>query len=80
MLIFTSCFQYEQLNGGSEEKLRTLREIKETVQHRKHLDSSIDFIGKLLFGVENGPSTLGAVRAPGQTLVADWDCLKRMVS
>lgn len=80
LLRFTSCFQYEQLNGGSEEKLRALREIKETVRHRKHLDSSIDFIGRLVFGFENGPKMLGAVRASGEPLVDDWDCLKRMVS
>lgn len=71
--------RYEQLNGGSEEKLRVLREIKETVVHRKHLDSSIDFIGKLVFGFESGPSMLGAARSSGQPLVEDWDCLKRMV-
>uniref|UniRef100_A0ACD5V335 Uncharacterized protein n=1 Tax=Avena sativa TaxID=4498 RepID=A0ACD5V335_AVESA len=71
--------RYEQLNEGSEEKLRVLREIKETVVHRKHLDSSIDFIGKLVFGFENGPSVLEAPRNPGQPLVDDWDCLKRMV-
>ncbi|KAG2660193.1 vacuolar-processing enzyme beta-isozyme 1-like [Panicum virgatum] len=71
--------RYELLHEKSREKLEVLREITGTVTHRKHLDSSIDFIGKLLFGVENGPSTLGAVRAPGQPLVDDWDCLKRMV-
>ena len=75
-----SCFQYEQLNGGSEEKQKVLRELKETVVHRKHLDNSIDFIGKVLFGFENGPSTLEAPRSSGQPLVDDWDCLKRMVS
>ena len=75
-----SCFQYEQLNRGSEEKLRALRELKETVVHRKHLDNSIDFIGKLLFGFENGPSMLEAPRSSGQPVVDDWDCLKRMVS
>ena len=77
---FLLWFQYELLHEKSREKLEVLREITGTVTHRKHLDSSIDFIGKLLFGVENGPSTLGAVRAPGQPLVDDWDCLKRMVS
>jgi hypothetical protein len=76
----SSCFQYEQLNEGSEEKRRVLREIKETVVHRKHLDSSVDFIAKLLFGFENGPSMLEAPRSSGQPLVDDWDCLKRMVS
>ncbi|VAH49956.1 unnamed protein product [Triticum turgidum subsp. durum] len=71
--------KYEQLNGGSEEKQRALREIKETVLHRKHLDSSIDFIGKLVFGFEKGPSVLDASRGSGQPLVDDWDCLKMMV-
>jgi legumain len=71
--------RYEQSNGGPEEKLSALREIKETVEHRKHLDSSIDFIGRLIFGFENGPSVLEAVRSSGQPLVDDWDCLKSMV-
>ncbi|KAF7010186.1 hypothetical protein CFC21_024635 [Triticum aestivum] len=72
--------KYEKLNVGSEEKLRALREVKETVLHRKHLDSSIDFIGKLVFGFEKGSSVLGAVRGSGQPLVDDWDCLKIMLS
>ncbi|KAM0908369.1 hypothetical protein ACQ4PT_015521 [Festuca glaucescens] len=71
--------RYEQLDAGSEEKLRVLKKIKETVAHRKHLDSSIDFIGKLVFGFENGPSVLEAPRSSGQPVVEDWDCLKRMV-
>ncbi|KAM3368891.1 hypothetical protein ACQJBY_017044 [Aegilops geniculata] len=71
--------KYEQLDGGSEEKQRALREIKETVLHRKHLDSSIDFIGKLVFEFDKGPSVLGAARSSGQPLVDDWDCLKTMV-
>ena len=73
-------FQYELLHEKSKEKTNVLREISETVTHRKHLDSSIDFIGKLLFGFENGPSELQAVRPSGKPLVDDWDCLKRMVS
>jgi legumain len=72
-------FQYELLHD-KEEKLEVLRTISETVMHRNHLDHSVDFIGKLLFGVENGPSMLQAVRPAGQPLVDDWDCLKRMVS
>ena len=75
----SSRFQYEQLNVRSEEKQRALREVKETVLHRKHLDSSIDFIGKLVFGFE-GPSVLEATKGPGQPLVDDWDCLETMVS
>ncbi|XP_051207852.1 vacuolar-processing enzyme beta-isozyme 1 [Lolium perenne] len=71
--------KYEQLDRGSEEKLRVLKKIKETVAHRKHLDNSIDFIGKLVFGFENGASVLQAPRSSGQPVVDDWDCLKRMV-
>ncbi|KAL5213920.1 hypothetical protein ABZP36_003072 [Zizania latifolia] len=71
--------RYEQLNGESEDKLKVLTEIKETMVHRKHLDSSIDFIGKLIFGFEDGLLILDAARGSGQPLVEDWDCLKRMV-
>ncbi|KAL5216444.1 hypothetical protein ABZP36_007845 [Zizania latifolia] len=71
--------RYAQLNVESEDKLQVLREIKETMVHRKHLDSSIDFIGKLVFGFENGPSILDAARTSDQPLVDNWDCLKRMV-
>lgn len=71
--------RYEQLNGVSEDKLRALREIEDTIAHRKHLDSSIDFIGKLVFGFENGPLALEAARSSGQPLVDNWDCLKKMV-
>ncbi|VAI58967.1 unnamed protein product [Triticum turgidum subsp. durum] len=71
--------RYELLHEKSKEKANVLREISETVAHRKHLDNSIDFIGKLLFGFENGPSELQAVRPSGKPLVDDWDCLKRMV-
>ncbi|VAI75144.1 unnamed protein product [Triticum turgidum subsp. durum] len=70
--------KYEQLNVGSEEKQRALREVKETVLHRKLLDSSIGFIGKLAFGFE-GPSVLEATKGPGHPLVDYWDCLKTMV-
>jgi legumain len=76
----SSCFQYEHSDAGSEGKLRVLKEIKETVAHRKHLDTSVDFIGKLVFGFEKGPSMLQATRSSGQPVVDDWDCLKRMVS
>jgi hypothetical protein len=79
-VVYLFLFQYELLHEKSEEKLEVLRTISETVMHRNHLDHSVDFIGKLLFGVENGPSTLQSVRPAGQPLVDDWDCLKRLVS
>lgn len=79
-MIFLVWFQYELLHEKSDEMMKILTEISEAVMHRKHLDTSVDFIGKLLFGVENGPSMLQAVRPSGLPLVDDWDCLKRMVS
>ncbi|KAE8796587.1 vacuolar processing enzyme 1 [Hordeum vulgare] len=57
--------KYELLHEKSKEKGNVLREINKTVTYTKHLDSSIDFIGKLLFGFENGPSVLKVVRASG---------------
>lgn len=71
---------YELLHEKSEEKVDVLRDISETVIHRKHLDSCVDFIGKLLFGFESGPLVLQPVRPFGRPLVDDRDCLKRMVS
>ncbi|GKE50882.1 vacuolar-processing enzyme, partial [Tanacetum coccineum] len=44
--------------------------------HRGHLDSSIDMIGVLLFGPQNGRSILHSARGSGQPLVDDWECLK----
>ncbi|XP_010933721.1 asparaginyl endopeptidase Rep2 [Elaeis guineensis] len=71
--------RYEQFDEGSKKKTEALREITETLVHRLHLDNSINLIGKLIFGSENGPSILNAVRPSGQALVDDWNCLKTMV-
>lgn len=45
-----------------------------------HVDNSIELVGKLLFGSVNGIEMLKTVRAAGQPLVDNWDCLKSMVS
>ncbi|GLT47204.1 hypothetical protein SLA2020_209150 [Shorea laevis] len=70
---------YKNLEDGSEKKVETLKQISETVKHRIHLDSSIDLIGKLLFGPTKGSATLNCIRAPGLPLVDDWECLKSKV-
>ncbi|KAJ6798745.1 vacuolar-processing enzyme beta-isozyme 1 [Iris pallida] len=70
--------RYEKLDEKSDEKAKTLDEIMEKLVHRKHLDKSINLIGKLIFGDEHGSSILGRHR-PGEALVNDWDCLKSMV-
>ncbi|KNA12703.1 hypothetical protein SOVF_123500 [Spinacia oleracea] len=71
--------KYERSKGEPEEKHKILKEITETIKHRSHLDSSIDLIGKILFGPINGPSVLRAKPTPGMPIVNDWDCLKSMV-
>ncbi|KAI0501006.1 hypothetical protein KFK09_019224 [Dendrobium nobile] len=69
---------YERLDNRSK-KEETLKEITETLNHRLHLDNSVDFIGKLIFGAVKGPSILAAVRPSDVPLVDDWNCLKVMV-
>lgn len=46
---------------------------------RSRVDNSVEMIGGRLFGSEEGPRVLNAVRSAGQPLVDDWDCLKSMV-
>ncbi|XP_068634593.1 vacuolar-processing enzyme [Aristolochia californica] len=70
---------YERLKEGSSKKNELLEEITQVMTHRTHLDSSIELIGKLLFGSARGPSILKTVRPSGQALVDDWSCLKAMV-
>lgn len=70
--------RYGQLDEKSKDKTKTLKEIIEKMVHRAHLDSSIDFIGKLIFGAESS-SSIDAARSSGLPLVDDWSCLKSMV-
>ncbi|XP_020099008.1 vacuolar-processing enzyme-like [Ananas comosus] len=64
---------------GSSKKLEAQKQLFEVMSHRLHVDNSIELIGKLLFGAEEGPKVLTAVRPVGLPLVDDWDCLKSMV-
>ncbi|KAG8659406.1 vacuolar-processing enzyme [Manihot esculenta] len=70
---------YKRSEDGSDKKTQTLQQITETIKHRRHLDSSIELIGTLLFGLKNSSSILQSVRGPGLPLVDDWNCLKSMV-
>lgn len=76
------CFvlQYKNAAEGSEKKSEMLKQITETMRHRKHLDASIDMIGVILFGPDKGSRILNSVRARGLPLVDDWQCLKSMVT
>ncbi|KAF2313122.1 hypothetical protein GH714_009382 [Hevea brasiliensis] len=70
---------YKRSKDGSEKKTQILQQVTETIKHRKHLDSSIELIGTLLFGPQKSSSILHSVRGPGLPLVDDWNCLKSMV-
>jgi len=72
--------QYKRAEGGSEKKTQILNQIKETMRHRTHLDSSMELIGTLLFGPKKGSAILKSVREPDSPLVDDWRCLKSMVT
>ncbi|XP_057978550.1 vacuolar-processing enzyme [Malania oleifera] len=70
---------YKMSEDGSERKTETLEQIRQTMTHRIHLDTSMKLIGAMLMGSEKGSSALTSVRAPGLSLVDDWGCLKAMV-
>ncbi|KAL8139220.1 hypothetical protein V2J09_005241 [Rumex salicifolius] len=72
--------QYKRAAHGSKERGQAWKEIRDRTKHRVHLDTSIQLIGSLLFGGQNGPSILNRVRSQGEGgLVDDWGCLKSMV-
>lgn len=48
--------------------------------NRRHVDSSIYHIAKLLFGQAKSSEVLNNVRQQGQSLVDDWGCFKKFVS
>lgn len=54
--------------------------LRDKIAHRELVDYSINQLGKVLFGHENGSKILKNVRSPGQPLVDDWDCLKALVN
>ncbi|XP_062099005.1 vacuolar-processing enzyme-like [Humulus lupulus] len=71
--------KYRKAPEGSPRKIKAQKEFLEAMSHRMHLDESVKLVGKLLFGIENGPAVLNAVRPSGLPLVDDWKCLKTMV-
>ncbi|MQL80215.1 hypothetical protein Taro_012674, partial [Colocasia esculenta] len=64
---------------GSAQKLEAQKQLLDALSHRLHVDNSVELIGTILFGSEQGREKLKAVRAAGQPLVEDWGCLRKMV-
>lgn len=71
--------QYKR-SDEEDKKTKILNEIRQIMKHRNHLDSSMEFIGTLLFGPNKGSKILNSARESGLPLVDDWKCLKSMVS
>jgi legumain len=80
MPFFFSCVKYRKSAEGSPEKNDARKELLEVMAHRSHVDNSVELIGNLLFGSEDGPKVLKAIRVAGKPLVDDWSCLKSTVS
>ncbi|CAM0952711.1 unnamed protein product [Alopecurus aequalis] len=71
--------KYAKSAEGSSEKSEAQKQLMEELVRRSRVDSSVKIIGSRLFGSEEGPKVLNAVRPAGQPPVDDWDCLKSMV-
>ena len=71
--------KYKRSKRDSIEKLEAQQELIGSMTYRLHLENSINWIGKIVFGSEMGSGVLKVVRPSGQPLVDDWDCLKTMV-
>lgn len=56
------------------------KELMDAMSHRLHLDTSVNMMVELLFGVETGSFVRDYVVPRGEALVDDWDCLKSVVS
>ncbi|KAF3324581.1 vacuolar-processing enzyme [Carex littledalei] len=71
--------KYKRSAEGSSEKMNAHKNLVEVMSHRLHVDQSVELIGNLLFGANEGSNILTAVRSSGAPLVDDWVCLKSMV-
>ncbi|KAK3008927.1 hypothetical protein RJ639_014859 [Escallonia herrerae] len=71
--------KYRKAREGSDRKIKAQKQFADAMSHRMHLDSSINLVGKLLFGIEKSHEVLMTVRPAGQPLVDDWHCLKTLV-
>ncbi|KQJ90210.1 vacuolar-processing enzyme [Brachypodium distachyon] len=71
--------KYKRSAEGSARKHEARRRLVEMMARRARVDGSVELLGGLLFGSEEGAKVMNAVRPAGQALVDDWDCLKDVV-
>lgn len=72
--------KYRKAPEGSTRKTEAQKQVLEAMSHRLHVDNSVKLVGKLLFGISEGPQVLNKVRPSGEPLVDDWNCLKNLVN
>ncbi|KAK6911183.1 Peptidase C13, legumain, partial [Dillenia turbinata] len=71
--------KFQKAPERSPKKLEAQRQLLNELAHRKHVDQSIENIATRLFGTKDGEVVMNGVRARGQPIVDDWDCLKTFV-
>ncbi|ONK69978.1 uncharacterized protein A4U43_C05F28930 [Asparagus officinalis] len=71
--------KFQRSPEGSSKKLDAQKQLLDMMNHRLHVDNSVELIAKLLFGSEKGREVLKTVRPAGKPLVDDWGCLKSLV-
>ncbi|TVU20154.1 hypothetical protein EJB05_36351, partial [Eragrostis curvula] len=73
-------FWHKYRNAGEDAERREARKrLMQEMARRSQIDSSVELIGSLLFGSDQGANVLDAVRPAGQPVADDWDCLKSLV-
>ncbi|CAK9149956.1 unnamed protein product [Ilex paraguariensis] len=71
--------RYKRSEDGSEEKTEILKEIKDRIMHRKHLDGSAEVISIFVFADGDLHSYFSSIRPNGSPIVDDWECHKSMI-
>ncbi|XP_022148051.1 vacuolar-processing enzyme gamma-isozyme-like isoform X2 [Momordica charantia] len=71
--------KFQKAPFGSREKTEARKQLEDEILNRRHVDSSIYHIAKLLFGQAKSSEVLNNVRQQGQSLVDDWGCFKKFV-
>ncbi|KAL0742425.1 hypothetical protein Bca4012_083938 [Brassica carinata] len=66
-------WRFKKAPEGSARKTEAQKQFLEAMSHRLHVDNSVLFIGRLLFGISQGPVVQNKVRPSRKPLVDDWD-------
>ncbi|GJY08767.1 asparaginyl endopeptidase 1 [Tanacetum coccineum] len=65
--------------SSRSERASIVDEIRETFAYMAHLEKSLNMIGLLLFGPQNGTTIIRSTRGPGLPVVDNWECYRSTV-